>query len=78
MAGTILLLHSWSKHPNTRFRNHSLDNCRSTRSGKSVTDNPVKQQDKFTEAQEYSISALSAIETVKCSNGQEIEREEYL
>ena len=45
--------------------------------GRSVSENLVKQQDEFTEAQKYSTSALSAIETLKCFNGQEIEREKH-
>ncbi|TKA32476.1 hypothetical protein B0A50_01584 [Salinomyces thailandicus] len=40
--------------------------------------NIVRQQAKLTEAQKYSISAFSAIETVKCFNGQDIERAKYM
>ncbi|EME48597.1 hypothetical protein DOTSEDRAFT_49042 [Dothistroma septosporum NZE10] len=39
--------------------------------------NLTKQQDKLIEAQKHSISAFSAIEIVKCFNGQEIELQKY-
>ncbi|KAK4635206.1 Alpha-factor-transporting ATPase [Fulvia fulva] len=39
--------------------------------------NITMQQDKLTEAQKYSTSAFSSIETVKCFNGQEIELKKY-
>ena len=45
--------------------------------GRGMQRNYEKQQEKLTEAQEYSTSALCAIETVKCFNGQEIEQEKY-
>ena len=45
--------------------------------GKNMASNLEKQQAKLTEAQKFSTSALSAIETVKCFNGQKIEREKY-
>jgi ATP-binding cassette subfamily B (MDR/TAP) protein 1 len=38
----------------------------------------TNQQGKFTEAQKYLTSAFSAIETVKCFNGQEIECGKYI
>lgn len=37
----------------------------------------AKQQDKLAEAQKFSTSAFSAIETVKCFNGQDIEQQKY-
>ena len=46
--------------------------------GKNMSKNLEKQQAKLTEAQKFSTSALSAIETVKCFNGQEIERIKYI
>ncbi|KAK3701663.1 ATP-dependent permease [Vermiconidia calcicola] len=45
--------------------------------GKGIQRNYLRQQDKLTEAQKFSSSALTAIETVKCFNGQEIEQEKY-
>jgi ATP-binding cassette subfamily B (MDR/TAP) protein 1 len=46
--------------------------------GRNVPRNYDEQQKKLTEAQKYSSSALTAIETVKCFNGQAIEREKYM
>ena len=37
-----------------------------------------KQQEKLAEAQKYTTSAFSAIETVKCFNGQQVERKKYM
>ena len=45
--------------------------------GKNMSNNLEKQQAKLTEAQKFSTSALGAIETVKCFNGQQIERDKY-
>ncbi|KAK5127289.1 hypothetical protein LTR08_004452 [Meristemomyces frigidus] len=45
--------------------------------GNRMQQNIVKQQAKLGEAQKYSTSAFSAIETVKCFNGQEIEQEKF-
>ncbi|PPJ54257.1 hypothetical protein CBER1_05161 [Cercospora berteroae] len=45
--------------------------------GKPMQVNLVKMQDKLTEAQKYTTSAFTAIETVKCFNGQEIEAVKY-
>ncbi|KAI5370888.1 putative Type 1 protein exporter [Septoria linicola] len=39
--------------------------------------NLIKMQDKLTEGQKYTTSAFTAIETVKCFNGQEIEAAKY-
>ncbi|KAK5111139.1 hypothetical protein LTR62_005338 [Meristemomyces frigidus] len=36
------------------------------------------QQDKLGEAQKFTVSAFSSIETVKCFNGQQVEREKYM
>ncbi|KAI7209308.1 putative ABC transporter [Hortaea werneckii] len=38
----------------------------------------VKQQEKLAEAQKYCLNAFGAIETVKCFNGQGIERHKYM
>lgn len=46
--------------------------------GNGMQDAFTKQQDKYNEAQKYSTSALSAIETVKCFNGQDIEVKKYM
>lgn len=45
--------------------------------GKGTQPAVEKQQARLTEAQKYSVSAFSAIETVKCFNGQEMELERY-
>ncbi|KXT00720.1 hypothetical protein AC578_8270 [Pseudocercospora eumusae] len=45
--------------------------------GNGMQKNLLKQQEKLTEAQKYSTSAFAAIETVKCFNGQGIERDKY-
>lgn len=46
--------------------------------GRPMQRNLHKQQDKLTEAQKHSTSALSSIDTVKCFNGQELEEEKYM
>ncbi|EMF16331.1 bile salt export pump [Sphaerulina musiva SO2202] len=45
--------------------------------GRPMYKNIDKMMHKLTEAQKYTTSAFSAIETVKCFNGQEIEAEKY-
>jgi ATP-binding cassette, subfamily B (MDR/TAP), member 1 len=40
--------------------------------------NIAKQQEKLSEALKFSTNAFSAIETVKCFNGQEIEKEKFM
>lgn len=46
--------------------------------GNRMQRNLIKQQENLTEAQKYSTSAFSAIETVKCFNGQQLELEKYI
>jgi len=46
--------------------------------GNDMQRNLNKQQDKLNEAQKFSTSAFSAIETVKCFNGQAIEHDKYM
>lgn len=46
--------------------------------GNSMQSNIAKQQAKLSEATKFSTSAFSAIETVKCFNGQEIEQKKYM
>ncbi|KAF2212399.1 hypothetical protein CERZMDRAFT_41736 [Cercospora zeae-maydis SCOH1-5] len=45
--------------------------------GRPMQVNLIKMQDKLTEGQKYTTSAFTAIETVKCFNGQEIEAAKY-
>lgn len=45
--------------------------------GRPMQNSLTNQQSKLTEAQKYLTSAFSAIETVKCFNGQEIELDKY-
>ncbi|KAK5123375.1 hypothetical protein LTR85_002807 [Meristemomyces frigidus] len=45
--------------------------------GNRMQQNIARQQTKLAEAQKYSTSAFSAIETVKCFNGQDIEQQKY-
>ncbi|KAK3075923.1 ATP-dependent permease [Teratosphaeriaceae sp. CCFEE 6253] len=45
---------------------------------RSMQQNIGKQQDKLTEAQKYTTSAFASIETVKCFNGQDVERKKYM
>ncbi|KAK0860271.1 ATP-dependent permease [Friedmanniomyces endolithicus] len=44
----------------------------------SIQANIANQQEKLAEAQKYTTSAFFAIETVKCFNGQEVERKKYM
>ncbi|KAK5676695.1 ATP-dependent permease [Elasticomyces elasticus] len=44
----------------------------------SMQSNIGKQQEKLAQAQKYTTSAFSSIETVKCFNGQEAERKKYM
>jgi len=46
--------------------------------GNDMQRNLDKQSDKLGEAQKFSITAFSAIETVKCFNAQAIERQKYM
>jgi len=46
--------------------------------GRNMQRNYDLQQKKLTEAQKYTSSAFTAIETVKCFNGQEIEHDKYI
>ena len=46
--------------------------------GRGMQRNLEQQQNKLTEAQKFTTSAFSAIETVKCFNGQEIEHDKYV
>ncbi|TKA81196.1 hypothetical protein B0A55_02632 [Friedmanniomyces simplex] len=45
---------------------------------RSIQSNIANQQEKLAEAQKYTTSAFSAVETVKCFNGQEVERKKYM